>query len=203
VLPQRVSGVDQAVELEVVLVVEEVARLEEELLEEAEDEVELVLAAAELDCESTFVDVTVTKTVDIETVETIVVEAGKKTLLKAVMGVPTAALFVIIEAGRRTLLRRVMGVQTAALPVTVDAGSVIVEALTVMVVGIHDDLIEVVAELNVTGPLEDVLDIDVSSVVITGPVATQEQELEILLGLLEHWETISGRPVESVLRVVV
>jgi hypothetical protein len=126
------------------------------------------------------VDVTVTKTVDIETVEIIVVEAEKKTLLKTVMGV-----------------------QTAALPVTVDAGSVTVEALTVMVVGIHDDSIEVVAELNVTGPLEDVLDIDVTSVVITGPVATQEQELEILLGLLEHWETISGSPVESVLRVVV
>ena len=58
-------------------------------------------------------DVTVTKTVDIETVEIIVVEAGKKTLLKTVMEV-----------------------QTAALPVTVDAGSVTVESLTVMVVGI-------------------------------------------------------------------
>jgi hypothetical protein len=184
VLPQRVSGVDQAVELEVVLVVEEVARLEEELLEEAEDEEELVLAAAELeeeqDCQSTFVDVTVTKTVDIETVETIVVEAGKKALLKTVMRV-----------------------QTAALLVTVDAGSVTVEALTVMVVGIHDDSIEVVVELNVTEPLEDVLDINVSSVVITSPVATQELALENLLGLLEQREAISGRPVESVLRVVV
>ena len=80
------SGVGQAVELEVVLVVEEAARLEKELLEAAEDEVELVLAAAELeaeqDCESTFVDVTVTKTVDTETVEPIAVDAGRKTLLK-------------------------------------------------------------------------------------------------------------------------
>jgi len=230
-LLQLVSGVGQAVELEVVLVVEEAARLEEELLEAAEDEVEvvlvveeaarlekelleaaedeveLVLAAAELeaeqDCESTFVDVTVTKTVDTETLEMIAVEAGKKTLLKTVMGVQTAALFVIVDAGRNTLLRRVMGVQTAALPVTVDAGSVTVEALTVMVVGIHDDSIEVVVGLNVARVLGDVLDVDVTSVVITGPVATQEQALEILLGMLEHWETISGRPVEYVLRVVV
>jgi hypothetical protein len=51
VLPQLVSGVGQAVELEVVLVVEEVARLEEGLLEEAEDEEELVFAAAELEAE--------------------------------------------------------------------------------------------------------------------------------------------------------
>jgi hypothetical protein len=46
-LPQVVPGrVAQAVELEVVLVVEDAARLEEELLEAAEDEVELVLAAS-------------------------------------------------------------------------------------------------------------------------------------------------------------
>jgi len=81
-----VSGVGQAVELEVVLVVEEAARLEEELLEAAEGEVELVLATAELeaeqDCDGKFVDVIVTKTVDTETVEPIAVDAGRKTLLK-------------------------------------------------------------------------------------------------------------------------
>ena len=77
------------------------------------------------------------------------------------------------------------------------------EALTVMVVGMHDDMMGVVIELNVTGALGDVLDVDITSVVMTGPVAMQEQALEILLGMLEHCETISGRPVESVLRVVV
>jgi hypothetical protein len=46
-----VSGVGQAVELDEVLVVEEAARLEEALLEAAEDEVELVVAAAELEAE--------------------------------------------------------------------------------------------------------------------------------------------------------
>jgi hypothetical protein len=126
------------------------------------------------------VGVTVTKTVDTETVETIAVDAGRKTLLKIVMGV-----------------------QTAALPVTVDAGSVIVEALTVMVVGMHDDTMGVVAELNVTGALGDVLDVAVTRVVIRGPAATKTQALEILLGMLEHCEMISGRSVESVLRVVV
>ena len=77
------------------------------------------------------------------------------------------------------------------------------EALTVMVVGMHDDMMGVVIELNVTGALGDVLDVDITSVVMTGPVAMQEQALEILLGMLEHCETISRRPVESVLRVVV
>jgi hypothetical protein len=187
-----VSAVGQAVELEVVLEVvvdvEETARLEG-----AEDEVALVLAAVELeveleaeqDCESTFVDVTVTKTVDTKTLETIAVEAGMKTLLKIVMGVQTAALFVIVEAGRKILLRRVTGVQTAGGPVTVDSGSVTVEALTVMVVGLHDDGLAEEVELGAARLLE-VLDVDVTSVVITDPVATQEQALEILLGMLEH-----------------
>jgi hypothetical protein len=50
-LLQLVSGVGQAVGLDEVLVAEEAARLEEALLEAAEDEIELVVAAAEVGAE--------------------------------------------------------------------------------------------------------------------------------------------------------
>jgi septum formation inhibitor-activating ATPase MinD len=50
-LLQLVSGVSQAIELDEILVVEEAARLEEALLKAAEDEAELVVAAAELEAE--------------------------------------------------------------------------------------------------------------------------------------------------------
>jgi hypothetical protein len=130
-----VSGVGQAVGLDEVLVAEEAARLEEALLEAAEDEIELVVAAAEVgaeeDCDWTLMIVTVTETVDTE-----------------------------------TLVR--------------------VEALTVIVIGLHV-LLEDDVLLRDDVLLEDggkVLD-----VVNTGSLNAQEQALEILLGTLKHYET--------------
>jgi hypothetical protein len=63
---------------------------------------------------------------------------------------------------------------------TVDTETLIrVEALTVMVIGLH-------VLLEDGGKVLDVVN--------TGPVNAQEQALEILLGTLEHYETKDGRP---------
>jgi hypothetical protein len=98
---------------------------------------------------------------------------------------------------------------------TVDTETLVrAEALTVMVIGLHDDAAAEEVGLDETVLLgdnvllgDDVLLEDdggkVLDVVNTCPVTAQEQALEILLGTLEHCETKTGSPVVSVLREVV
>jgi hypothetical protein len=88
-----------------------------------------------------------------------------------------------------------------------------VEAVTVMVIGLHDDAAAEEVELDEMVLLRDdvLLWVDelledggkAFDVVNTGPVIAQEQALEILLGTLEHCEMKDGSPVVSVLREVV